>query len=209
MTEARPAQWYVYDGHEPAGPYAAEEILTYPGVQHDTQVCRVGEEQWQPLRDVPELCRPATPPAAAPALAPAIALPPADVSPDQPWALAGLVARVLAAPRPLLFLMLLLTSLGVGFGVHVAFRAHIDPRLDDAQALLMNNQAGAAEAVCRTVLAERPDSARGSFLLAESLFLQGRKAEALAAYKQAQKINPRDQRIEQKIIILQGMGGGQ
>ncbi|HNW92374.1 MAG TPA: GYF domain-containing protein [bacterium] len=206
MAAAGGGQWYILDGAEPAGPYTAAEVLTWPGLSAETQVCRAGEEQWQALHAVPELYQEPSPgaqpvPAAVPASPATVAVA------DEPSWLAVLTAKATGTSRPLLFVALMLLLWGGAILVHTLFQAGGDPRLEQAQSLILRGKGVEAEGICRALLQETPAHAGAQFLLAESLFAQRRNREALTAYQAAQRLAPNDQRIEAKIIIIEGMGG--
>lgn len=200
MAEATATEqrWYALVDGEVRGPWTADVLRALPELGAVTQVCREGTEEWLPLSALAEEKQPATVPS-APVFTPA--------APPAAETRAGAIARILTVPRPVLFLALVAFSWLVAFAFDAAFRSHLDPRLEEAQSLILQDKGREAETLCRAVLAEKDDSFLAQFLLGEALLQQGRKREALAAYKAAQAIRPNDQRAEAKIIILSGMPG--
>lgn len=192
-------RWYALLDGEVRGPWTADALRALPELGAVTQVCREGTEQWLPLSALAEEKRPAAAVPAAPVLTPVV--PPAAET------RAGALARILTVPRPVLLLALCALSWLAALAFDAAFRSHLEPRLEEAQSLILQDKGREAEVLCRAVLAETDDSFLGHFLLGEALLQQGRKREALAAYKAAQAVRPNDQRAEAKIIILSGMPG--
>lgn len=190
-------RWYALIDGEVRGPWTADTLRALPELGAVTQVCREGAEEWQPLSALAEEQQSAAP--AAPARPPA-ATPAAETR-------GGAIARILTVPRPVLFLALVACSWLFAFAFDAAFRSHHDPRLEEAQSLILQDKGREAETLCRAVLAEKDDSFLAQFLLGEALLQQGKRREALAAYKAAQAIRPNDQRAEAKIIIISGLQG--